>query len=515
MNLTPEQRQVGRQNYYNALGVSRRDVLKSVAVAPAAGAFYYGYSELEDETVRAGLIGTGSQGNLLLSVSNPDFLRFEAYSEIRPSQIQRVRNGDAGDPMRLGFLRKYNMSETQFEQEVRYHKDYRELLDNPDLDLVVIALPLHLHFSVVREALDAGKHVFCEAPLAETGDQCKQLANLAREKNLVLSTGHHRHYSMLYDNALSLIEDGVLGDVQHVRAFWHRNHSWPRLDNATAADGSVLYDDPWQDPIPAMDANLDYQSYGYDSLEELCWWRLHRRMGGGLMTELGSHQLEVCSLLLGGVHPLAVSGVGGGCFFDGQRDIDDQVFATFEFPGHSHPQGKHAGNNADDIVVVTFSAISSNSIDGYGEQIMGSRGTMFVEQEQNVMLFKEPAPGEKATRAATEISLTLSETSQPAIVAAESDSSGSAGAGWAQAATVGNSSRGYREELEHLAWCIRNPSAENQPRCSPAAALATATYAQVANQAIRQRRRIEFQPEWFDLGSDEVPLPEEDLLAGR
>ena len=66
-------------------------------------------------------------------------------------------------------------------------------------------------------------------------------------------------------------------------------------------------------------------------------------------------------------------------------------------------------------------------------------------------------------------------------------------------------SRGYREEMEHLAWCIRNPAPENQPRCGPTVALADAVYALTANLAMRRRERIEFKPGWFDVDSDEVP----------
>jgi hypothetical protein len=65
-------------------------------------------------------------------------------------------------------------------------------------------------------------------------------------------------------------------------------------------------------------------------------------------------------------------------------------------------------------------------------------------------------------------------------------------------------SRGYREEQEHLAWLIRNPG-HGQPRCHGAVGLADAVVTLVSNLAARQRRRIEFRPAWFDVNSDEVP----------
>ena len=69
-------------------------------------------------------------------------------------------------------------------------------------------------------------------------------------------------------------------------------------------------------------------------------------------------------------------------------------------------------------------------------------------------------------------------------------------------------SRGYTEEMEHWAWCIRNPAPENQPRCKPEVAIADAVIALVSNIALSNpgtQSRIEFKPEWFDISSDETP----------
>jgi hypothetical protein len=66
-------------------------------------------------------------------------------------------------------------------------------------------------------------------------------------------------------------------------------------------------------------------------------------------------------------------------------------------------------------------------------------------------------------------------------------------------------SRGYTEELEHWAWCIRHPAPENQPRCHPKVALGDAVIALVTNMAAREGKRIEFDEAWFDPGRDETP----------
>jgi len=66
-------------------------------------------------------------------------------------------------------------------------------------------------------------------------------------------------------------------------------------------------------------------------------------------------------------------------------------------------------------------------------------------------------------------------------------------------------SRGYAEELEHWAWCIRNPAPENQPRCHPEVALVDAVIALTTNIAGREGRRIVFQPAWFDIHQNDTP----------
>ena len=72
-------------------------------------------------------------------------------------------------------------------------------------------------------------------------------------------------------------------------------------------------------------------------------------------------------------------------------------------------------------------------------------------------------------------------------------------------ASSGPVSRGYTEEIEHWAWCIRNPDPVNQPRCGPKVALADAVIALVANQAINTESRVAFDPAWFEPKSDATP----------
>src|SRR3954468_23950962 len=88
---TPEQRILGRENANRALGMTRRDMLKAAAAAPALGAFYFGYEKLGKEPVRAAIIGTGNEGcQAMIRDHNREYLNFIGFCDIRPTQQERA-----------------------------------------------------------------------------------------------------------------------------------------------------------------------------------------------------------------------------------------------------------------------------------------------------------------------------------------------------------------------------------------------------------------------------------------
>ncbi len=124
---------------------------------------------------------------------------------------------------------------------------------------------------------------------------------------------------------------------------------------------------------------------------------------------------------------------------------------------------------------------------------MGTRGTLAILAERDVYLFKEKALKDtRITWAERRIGQPCARPPRPR--------SGRRTPGLQDTLT----SRGYREEQEHLAWLIRNPGA-GQPRCNGEVALADAVVTLVSNMAAQEKRRIEFKPEWFDVNSDAEP----------
>ena len=603
MQLTPEERTVGKANFHEAVGtdLTRRGFLQASVVSAVTppiimGATYFGYDKLLPDPVRIGVIGTGDEGNVLIGAMNPQFVDVRAISEIRPYNVHRAFHGDwsSNNALRVrpGLITQFGYAdESQAHNKIAIYEDYKKLLEQDDIEAVVIALPLHLHAEVAIAAMNSGKHVLTEKLMAYNVGQCKDMARVARRTGQILATGHQRHYSVLYDNAKNLIQWGLLGEVHHIRAQWHR--------------GNLPHNDSWKQPLPggeiawdpksktkrnideiqerlkrfakeladaekkgdvtrqqalhqrisqwtAWDSDKDDwrvtdqvegarkpEDYGYQTitlsngrtrtaLEELCRWRLWQRTGGGLMAELGSHQLDAASIFISAlkgdgtkVHPLTVHAVGGRHLFPLDRHAGDHVYCMFEFPGPGYDYDFKVGYHyADEVtqlpdpqrgipgyeqdpdnkkIVVTYSSIMGNGFGGYGEVVMGTRGTLVLEKERDVMLYKGSSTSTHVT--------VKDDGGGPTLDTTESGDQHAAASGQM---ALGPPSRGYQEEIEHWAWCIRNPAPENIPRCNPEVALGDAVIALTSTLAIHNSQQgksgyIQFEPDWFNVDSDATP----------
>jgi len=598
--LSPEQRDVGEHNYYAAVGsyydVNRRDFLRGIVAAGAVsgaglGAAYFGYGKVNDP-VRIAVIGTGDEGNVLIGGCNPDYVDVKAICDIRPFGLHRAFHGDWSSASAL--VRRPGLIEIAgYKDEAEARKNVRvydssnggimACLDDPDIEAVIIALPLWLHAPVAALAMERGLHVLTEKLMAHNVAQCKVMARLAAASQdqdgnpIHLATGHQRHYNVKYDNAVNLIRWGLLGQLHHIRAQWHRGNlpggdSWKmplpggeKTANGEVFDKIVLETQSRQKRLKSArnpddifrlqqelalfeawdaDKHIDPKEFGYrdftlgDKLfpaaEELHRWRIFDRTGAGLMAELGSHQLDAVSIFLSSlrddgkkVHPLSVHAVGGRHIMPMDREAEDHVYCMFEFPGPeysssfdvgyydriaNYPASKKVGNRWEQVapvpgyetdpnkkVVVTYSSINGNGFGGWGEVVMGTKGTLILEKETDVLLYRNSDTSSK-----------VGVSQQSGGYALDTSASGDMAAPVAQAADSGPVSRGYREEIEHWAYCIRNPDPENQVRCTPEVAMGDAVIALGTNVALKKAARgeggyLEFQEDWFRVDHDATP----------
>ncbi|GHT45152.1 NADH-dependent dehydrogenase [Planctomycetales bacterium] len=467
-------------------------------------------------------------------------------------------------------------TESEAKKHVKVYTDYRELIRNAKADgveAIIIGLPLHLHAPAAVFAMQSGLHVLTEKLMGHSVANCKEMARAAAQYHKHLATGHQRHYNILYQEAVDSIKRGLLGNIHYIRAQWHRNNapggdSWQmpmpkavkpddkqaeRLERELKAWTRELNNargpaiEEWAKKVALKQAQIDdyilakggemngfhfrsAKDYGYDdatfegsgekyerpAAEELLRWRLWRRTGGGLMVELGSHQLDAASIFLAAnrdyyldqigsdkprgekVHPLKVHVSANRNIFQLDREANDHITTLVEFPAPDYNPQTPAGKKRK--ICVQYSTINGNGFGGYGEIVYGTDGTLVLTTESESELFRSGESGSK--------------------VAVKADTAGldTQSSGPAQSAVGGAAkaevSRGYTEELEHWSWCIRkNPDCKDpaiQPRCNPKVALVDSVIALVTNIAADTGASISFDEKWFEINDDATP--ETDIL---
>ena len=251
--------------------------------------------------------------------------------------------------------------------------------------------------------------------------------------------------------------------------------------------------------------------YNRPAGEELIRWRLWDRTGGGLMAELGSHQLDAASIFIAAMyggkkqHPLSVSAAGSRAVFPLDRDVDDHVFCMFEYALKDYDPKDELGKRKK--ITVAYASVNGNGFGGYGETVFGTEGTLLLDREKEAMLFKTHNVNDK-----TVVKGEIGDTPRLEILdagdkPAAEEQEVSAAIGFH--ATAGDISRGYCEEIEHWVYCIQeNPEAKADgplPHCHPKVAMADAVIALTTNMAAAGAGRINFKEEWFDMDSDETP----------
>ena len=265
--------------------------------------------ELGKEKARLGLIGSGSRG------------QYHIHNLLAIPHADLVAICDPYAPNREAALALYPTA--------KGYEDYRQMLEKEQLDGVIIATPLHLHARITLDALAAGKHVFCEKAMARTMDECKAVYEAYRNSDRALYFCMQRMYDEKYVKAMAMIREGLIGDVVGMRCHWFRNADWRR-------------------EVPSPE------------LERLINWRLYRENSAGLMTELGSHQLEVCTLVADKM-PTRVAGFGDIVYWKDGREVYDTVSLTYQFGD---------GRN------IVYESLISNKFNGMEEQILGKAGTV-------------------------------------------------------------------------------------------------------------------------------------------
>ena len=314
MNVTPN-----RRSFLIAGG------LTALSSAKAFGA---------NDRVRVGVIGAGGRMHGLLGAADSTGVPFEiaAVCDVYAPRCAEVK------------ARANAASATA-------HGDFREVLDDKSVDAVIIGTPDHWHVRNAAAALAAGKDVYLEKPVTHTLEEGAVLTKAVRSSKQVLQCGMQQRSWSHFRNAVDLIQGGAIGQVTQVRTYWWQNYgmSWV--------------------PKPVDTAQLDWKQWlggAPDqpfSLEKFNRWRWYWSFGGGAMTDLFAHWIDVVHWAMKTDTPTMALMLGDKYLFP-DWECPDTIQAAFRYPGFD----------------VVYEGMMSSSIDDGGLEFRGTASTLKVSR---------------------------------------------------------------------------------------------------------------------------------------
>ena len=258
------------------------------------------------------LIGMGGQGHVNLF----NFLQLDEVQVVAVCDVNRQGGGYIswnwmqGKEQKLGgreparrlvdeyYARRKGVGEYR---GCKAYADFRQLLEQEDVDAVMVATPDHAHAAVTMVALRKGKHVYCEKPLAYSVDETRQITEAARRARVATQLGNHGQASEKARIVQEFILDGAIGDVREVQIslgprFWDPP-VWGRRPTETPPVPDGLDWDLWLGPAPERPYHPAYHPWR---------WRDWRDFGTGPLGDMGCHILSTVFKALKLRHPAAV-----------------------------------------------------------------------------------------------------------------------------------------------------------------------------------------------------------------
>jgi predicted dehydrogenase len=439
-------------------GIDRRTFLRATAAAGAglilapnilSGKNY----PTRTDDLNIALLGAGAQGQVLLNAClKIPGLRFKAVCDIWTAyNLKRC----------VRLLEKYGHTLNGYE-------DYREMLaQEKGLDAVLIATPDFWHARHTIDCLEAGLHVYCEKEMSNNLQDARNMVLAARRTGKLLQIGHQRRSNPRYLHCYHklLQEAKILGRITSANGQWNRavqpDLGWPKKDAISPAT---------------------LAKYGYESMHQFRNWRWYRRLGGGPIVDLGSHQIDIFNWFLS-TPPKAVIASGGTDYYDqSNHEWYDTVMVIYEY---EIPDGK---------VRAYYQTLTTNSSEGYFENFLGDQGTLHIsEASGRGGIYREPiappwdqwvkmgylkAPLEEAKPQQTDAVLDVRETVAPPQH---------------ELPVVFNDPY-HKPHLENFFDAIRGKAKLN---CDQDVGYETAVTVLKVNDAVEARRRLEFRPGEF------------------
>ncbi len=314
----------------------RRDLFRTAAAFTAAS---YARIRGANDKIQLGVIGCGNRGQSVMG----DFQKNPAVNVIAVCDIY-------GDHIDLAL---------QKAATARGFNDHRKLLDVKEVDAVLIATPDHWHAITAIDALNAGKDVYCEKPLTLTIEEGPRIVKAARVNKRICQVGMQQRSGPHYLQAKAeYFDTGKLGKITLARTWWHGNSF--HLRKAPAK-------------LQTKPDNLDWARYlgpvkwrEYDPQQ---YWnfRAYLEFGGGQVTDLFTHWIDVVHMFMGQEIPSAAVAAGGVYHYKDGRTAPDTINVLLEYPGEW---------------TATFEATLAPGITGAAVEMCGTEGRLYITRSQ-------------------------------------------------------------------------------------------------------------------------------------
>jgi predicted dehydrogenase len=404
------------------------EVRAETKASPAAGAAA-GAAAPAGPPVRVAVIGLGMQGRALL----------QSLARIPGVTVVSVCDNYAAAHKRALEVAPQAAAVT----------DYRQVLDNKDVDAVFIATPSHLHREIAVAAVAAGKHVYCEAPLAHTIEDARAIALAGLGSKKVFQGGLMHRADPITVQVRKFVDADAMGKIAQVRAQYHKRNSWRR----TAPNAER---------------------------EKALNWRLSKSTSPGLVGEYGIHSIDVGSWYLGKT-PVAVTGMGGILAWDDGRDVPDTAQCIIEYPGG---------------VRLVYDATLANSFEGDYELFMGTDSAIYMKDGRAWMVKEADASAlgwevyARKEKVGDEVGIALVADATKQLELGKEPGKQAAPTALSEQSMVDNLATAFLKAIR---------GEEDAAGAGPKEAYEATVTALKANEAVNTNARIVFQKEWFEL----------------
>jgi len=309
--------------------INRRHFLKATAAGMAGAAFLgnqewvEGAKAIAAEPVRVAVIGIGGPGK----DGGPNGRGWENVQEMCE---------EAGDGVRIVGLCDVDSARVvdvrRMFPQAFFTDDFRRIMDRKDVEAVLVATPDHTHAVIAAAAMRAGKHVYCEKPLAHDVHEIRTMIDLAQQHHTVTQMGTQIHSWDNYRRVVEIIKAGTIGSINRVKV-WVTDLPRPgQLGRTGATPPSSLNYDLWLGPAP-------YRPYDESHLHFV--WRYWWDFGGGVLADMACHYIDLAHWALDLSRPVKVSATDAHIDYVGDNFVPSRMQVELHYPARQSQPPVH------------------------------------------------------------------------------------------------------------------------------------------------------------------------------